>query len=126
MLAGVDGQAVAAEGAGRTYSSTWSYAASIGATIVAALTWPQSETYAASAGLAMIAWTMLMALRTTTIHRSDQNWLDRLIVVLMAPVTAFWVAFVLRAGPGSYGITTFLRQGWVTRNQVKMSHRSSA
>ncbi len=102
-----------------TLLSTWSYAASIGATIVAALTWPQSETYAASAGLAMIAWTMLMALRTTTIHRSDQNWLDRLIVVLMAPVTAFWVAFVLRPAR-IYGITTFLRQGWVTRNQVEI------
>jgi hyaluronan synthase len=102
-----------------TLLSTWSYAVGIGAVVAAALSWPQSQTYAASAVLAMIAWTTLMTLRTTTVHRSDQNWLDRLIVVLMAPITAFWVAFVLRPAR-IYGIVTFLRQGWVTRGQVEI------
>jgi hypothetical protein len=73
--------------------------------------------------LAMIAWTTLMTLRTTTVRRSDQNWLDRLIVVLMAPITAFWVAFVLRPAR-IYGIATFLRQGWVTRGQVEIVTRA--
>ena len=81
-----------------TLLSTWSYAVSIGAVVAAAISWPQSQTYAASAVLAMIAWTTLMTLRTTTVHRSDQNWLDRLIVVLMAPITAFWVT-LCSAGP---------------------------
>jgi hyaluronan synthase len=102
-----------------TLLSTWSFTASIGATVVAAITWPQSETYAAAAALAMIAWAVLVALRTTTVRRSDQNWLDRLIVVLMAPMTAFWVAFVLRPAR-IYGIATFLRQGWITRSQVEI------
>ena len=99
--------------------SSWAFVASIGATVIAAITWPQSETYAASAVLAMFVWAVLMALRTTTVHRSDQNWLDRLIVVLMAPITALWVALVLRP-VRLYGIATCLRQGWMTRGQVEI------
>jgi hypothetical protein len=37
----------------------------------------------------------------------------------MAPMTAFWVAFVLRPAR-IYGIATFLRQGWITRSQVEI------
>jgi hypothetical protein len=67
----------------------------------------------------MIGWSILMAMRTTTVHRSDQNWLDRVIVVLMAPVTALWVTFVLRP-TRVYGIATCLRQGWMTRSEVEI------
>ena len=102
-----------------TLLSTWSFAVSIGATAAAAIRWPQSKTYVASAGLAMIVWSVLMALRTTTVHRSDQNSVDRLIVVLVAPLIAFWVTLVLRPAR-IYGIATFLRQGWMTRSQVEI------
>jgi hyaluronan synthase len=102
-----------------TLLTTWSFLLSIGATIVAVITWPHSEVYVATAGLAMICWAALMALRTTTVHRSDQNWLDRLTVVLIAPLTALWVTFVLRPAR-VYGIATFLRQGWITRSQVEI------
>ena len=103
-----------------TLLSTWSFIVSIGATAAAAIRWPHSETYVASAGLAMIIWSILMALRTRTVHRSDQNWLDRLIVILMAPLTAFWVTLVLRP-TRVYGMATFLRQGWITRGQVEIA-----
>lgn len=103
-----------------TLLSSWAFALSIGATVAAAITWPQSETYAASAVLAMFVWSVLMALRTTTVRRSDQNWLDRLIVILIAPMTALWVTLVLRP-VRIYGIATFLRQGWMTRSQVEIA-----
>ena len=102
-----------------TLLSTWSFAASIGAAVAVAITWPRSEAYLASAILAMMGWAVLMAMRTVTVSRSDQNWLDRLIVVLIAPMTAFWVTFVLRP-IRIYGIATFLRQGWVTRSEVEI------
>jgi hyaluronan synthase len=102
-----------------TLLSSWTFIASIGATVAAIITWPQSETYAASSVLAMFVWALLMALRTTTVRRSDQNWLDRVIVVLMAPMTALWVTLILRP-VRLYGIATFLRQGWGTRGQVEI------
>ena len=68
----------------------------------------------------MFVWSVLMALRTTTVRRSDQNWLDRLIVILIAPMTALWVTLVLRP-VRIYGIATFLRQGWMTRGQVEIA-----
>jgi hyaluronan synthase len=103
-----------------TLLSTWSFTVSVGATIAAAVTWPRSETYAATAALATIAWAVVMALRTTTVHRSDQDWVDRLLTVLMAPMAAFWVTLVLRP-TRLYGIATFLRQGWVTRSQIEIA-----
>lgn len=102
-----------------TLISTWSFVLSIGASVAAGLTWPLSTTYVAAAVLATIVWSVLMALRTTSVRRSDQNWLDRLIVVLLAPMAAFWVTLILRP-MRLYGIATFLRQGWVTRSQVEI------
>jgi hyaluronan synthase len=102
-----------------TFLTTWSFIAAIGALVAAIITWPHSEVYVATAGLAMIGWSILMAMRTTTVHRSDQSWLDRVIVVLMAPVTALWVTFVLRP-VRVYGIATCLRQGWITRSEVEI------
>ena len=103
-----------------TLISTWSFIISIGASIAVGLTWPKSYTYLASAVIATIAWSALMALRTTTVRRSDQTWLDRAILVIMAPFAAFWVALVLRP-LRIYGIATFLRQGWVTRTKVEIA-----
>jgi hyaluronan synthase len=102
-----------------TLLSTWSFAVSVGATVAAAVTWPTSETYAATAALATIGWSIVMALRTTTVHRTDQDWVDRLLVVLMAPVAAFWITLVLRPAR-LYGIATCMRQGWVTRGRVEI------
>jgi hyaluronan synthase len=102
-----------------TLINTWSFVMSIAATVAAAICWPQSEDYTAAAVLATIVWAILMALRTTTVRRTDQTWLDRFIVIVMSPFAAFWVMVVLRP-LRIYGIFTFLRQGWVTRGQVEI------
>jgi hyaluronan synthase len=103
-----------------TLINTWTFVVSIGATIAMSLQWPRSEPYLASATLATIGWAILMAMRTTAVRRSDQNWIDRLINVLIAPATAVWVTFVLRP-LRVYGILTCLRQGWITRRQVEIT-----
>lgn len=102
-----------------TLISTWTFIVSIGATAVIAATWPSSEAYAAGAALATIIWGLIMALRTTTVRRTDQNWIDRALNILLAPAAAFWVLFVLRP-LRVYGILTCLRQGWVTRRRVEI------
>ncbi len=103
-----------------TLISTWLFTVSAGTTVVIAVTWPRSQPYAAAVVLATMAWSVLTALRTTTIRRSDQNWLDRLTIVLMAPFSALWVILVLRP-LRVFGILTFLRQGWVTRRSVEIA-----
>jgi hyaluronan synthase len=102
-----------------TMINTWTFVVSIGATIAMGLLWPRSEPYLASATLATIAWAILMAMRTAAVRRSDQNWMDRLINVLIAPATAVWVTLVLRP-LRVYGILTCLRQGWITRRRVEI------
>lgn len=102
-----------------TVISTWTFLASIGVTTAIILTWPRSMEYMAASIIAMIVWAILMALRTTTVRRSDQTWVDRLLLVVMAPAAAAWVTLVLRP-VRIYGIATFLRQGWVTRSEVEI------
>ena len=103
-----------------TMINTWTFVVSIGATIAMSLQWPRSEPYLASATLATIGWAILMAMRTTAVRRSDQNWIDRLINLLIAPATAVWVTLVLRP-LRVYGILTCLRQGWITRRRVEIT-----
>ncbi|MHB1431943.1 MAG: glycosyltransferase family 2 protein [Streptosporangiaceae bacterium] len=102
-----------------TVINTWTFVVSIGATAAMAAEWPRSEPYVATALLATIGWAILMAMRTTAVRRTDQNWLDRLINILISPATAMWVTLVLRP-LRIYGIATCLRQGWVTRGRVEI------
>lgn len=102
-----------------TLVNTWAFVVSIGATIVLAIQWPRSQPFAAAALLSTIGWAILMAMRTTAVRRTDQNWLDRLINILISPATAVWVTLVLRP-LRIYGILTCLRQGWVTRRRVEI------
>jgi hyaluronan synthase len=108
-----------------TLINTWTFVVSIGATAALGALWPRSEPYLAAAMLATIGWAILMAMRTTAVHRSDQNWLDRLINVLISPATAVWVTLVLRP-LRVYGIVTCLRQGWVTRRRIEIFTTSDA
>jgi hyaluronan synthase len=107
-----------------TLINTWTFVVSIGATIALASQWPRSQPYAAAALLSTIGWAILMAMRTTAVRRADQNWLDRLINVLISPATAVWVTLVLRP-LRIYGIVTCLRQGWVTRRRVEIMTTSA-
>jgi hyaluronan synthase len=108
-----------------TLISTWAFLVSIGATVAMALEWPRSQPYVAAGVLATIGWTILMAMRTTAVRRTDQNWLDRLINILISPATAVWVILVLRP-LRVYGILTCLRQGWVTRGQIEIITASAS
>ena len=107
-----------------TLINAWAFVVSISATIVMAVEWPHSQPYAAAALLATIGWAILMAMRTTAVRRTDQNWLDRLINILISPATAMWVTLVLRP-LRVYGILTCLRQGWVTRRRVEITTTSA-
>jgi len=102
-----------------TLLNTWTFVVSIGATVATGLQWPRSQALLASVVLTTIGWTVLMAMRTTAVHRSDQNWLDRLINIMISPAVAAWVTLVLRP-LRIYGILTCLRQGWVTRGNVEI------
>lgn len=103
-----------------TFLSTWWFAASTAVTIATFADWPASAGFAESGGIAMLAWAYLMALRTLCVHRSDEGFWFRMATVALYPAAMLWASFVLRP-LRFWGIATFRKQGWTTRQGVEIA-----
>lgn len=103
-----------------TFLGTWFFLASTAVTIVTATDWPASAGFAESGGVAMLVWAYLMALRTLCVHRSDESLAFRLSTALLYPAAMLWSSFVLRP-LRFWGIATYQRQGWTTRQGVEIA-----
>jgi hypothetical protein len=57
------------------------------------------------------------SLRTLCFRRSDERWRDRLVLVLIRPLSALWSGLVLARIVRLLGTVTLLRQGWTTRKK---------
>jgi hyaluronan synthase len=79
-------------------------------------TWPQSETFTAAGAAAMLAWGYASALRIVAVHRDDETGWFRAGTALCYPFAMIWAQFVLRP-LRLWGVVTWWRQGWTTRNQ---------
>jgi len=55
------------------------------------------------------------ALRTLCFRRNDESWSDRLLLVLIRPLSAIWSGVVLARIIRTWGTFTLLKQGWTTR-----------
>jgi hyaluronan synthase len=99
--------------------STWWYVASLGITIVLAITWPASESYTTTMLAVGSIWAWVLGTRLLVVERSDQTLLGRLGAVALTPLATLWVYGVLRL-VRIYGTFTFLRQGWTTRAVVEV------
>lgn len=103
-----------------TFLGTWFFAASTAVTVLTVVTWPASSGFAESGTIAMLAWAYLMALRTLCICRSDEGFAFRLSTVLLYPAAMLWASFLLRP-LRFWGIATYRRQGWTTRQGVEIA-----
>jgi hyaluronan synthase len=82
--------------------------------LLAAL-WPMSAEVLGRAALVLLIMSVPNALRTLCFRRSDETWLDRLLLVLIRPLSAIWSGIVLARIVRIFGTVTLLRQGWTTR-----------
>jgi len=85
--------------------------------------WPVSAHFAAAGILAMFGWACVSSLRLLCVRRSDESWLQWIGTLAYYPAAQLWGIFVLRP-LRFYGIATWRRQGWATRQQVEVSIRS--
>jgi hyaluronan synthase len=97
----------------------WAFFASTAVTTAIPFAWPASRNLAVASGLALLAWPWAIAVRLTTVKRSDQGWLSKLAGVALMPPAALWYLLVLRQ-IRFYGMATCHRQGWVTRQKVEV------
>lgn len=98
----------------------WAFITSCAVSIAIPLAWPATKNLAIAAGIALIIWPMVVAMRLITVKRSDQTWKAKLGGVLLLPVAALWYLLVQR-NLRFYGMATCHKQGWVTRQEVEVS-----
>jgi hyaluronan synthase len=103
-----------------TFLGFWFFLSSTIVTVLAAATWPASAGFDESGIVAMLAWAYMTALRTLCIHRSDEGRATRLATLLYYPAAMLWAAAVLRP-LRFWGIATYRRQGWTTRQDVEIA-----
>ncbi|HEX6932446.1 MAG TPA: glycosyltransferase [Streptosporangiaceae bacterium] len=77
--------------------------------------WPVSADVLARAGLVLLVMSVPNGLRTLCFRRSDETGLDRLLLVLIRPLSALWSGVVLARIVRLAGTVTLLRQNWTTR-----------
>lgn len=95
----------------------YTFLGSLGLLILIPLTWPSSAHVIAHIVLAMFIWGSLNQFRVFCFSRTDERWSDRLLMVLMRPVTSLWASVMLARVIRALGTVTLLRQGWTTRQQ---------
>jgi hyaluronan synthase len=82
--------------------------------VIMLATWPQSERLLEITGLAVFCWPYLVGFRTLSVRRSNDSVWFRIGSLLLFPTAILWAAIVLRP-VRLYGMATFLKQRWTTR-----------
>lgn len=100
-----------------TFTSVYTFLISLGLLIETVVTWPEYAHTAARVLLALYTWNAVNQLRVLCFHRSDENWLDRVFLVILRPLWGLWASIVLSRLVRAWGTATFLKQGWTTRQQ---------
>jgi hyaluronan synthase len=77
--------------------------------------WPISQAIVLRALIALLVLSVPNGLRTLCFKRSDETLMDRVLLVLIRPLSAAWSAVVLARIVRAAGTVTLLRQGWTTR-----------
>jgi hyaluronan synthase len=89
---------------------------SFGIPALIAVTWPRSESILLFAGLMIVVWTYGVSFRILSVKRGgESNW-SRLLSLLLYPSGIIWATTILRVFR-LYGIFTFYKQRWTTRQQ---------
>lgn len=102
----------------------YAFFASAAVSIAVLLAWPATRNLIFASGVALVAWPIAVALRLTTVSRSDLRWPSWVASTALLPFAALWYLLVLRQ-IRFYGMATCHRQGWVTRKKVEVSLRQA-
>jgi hyaluronan synthase len=80
-------------------------------------TWPLGEPVLARAMIALLILSAVNGLRTLCYKRSDESVAERVILVLIRPLSALWSGIMLARLLRTWGTATLLKQGWTTRQR---------
>jgi hyaluronan synthase len=98
-----------------TASGIHSFLASSALLVLLVGFWPVSAPVMGRAVAVALIMSVPNGLRTLCFRRSDETWSDRLLLVLIRPLSAIWSGVVLARIIRMWGTFTLLKQGWTTR-----------
>jgi hyaluronan synthase len=100
-----------------TMSSVYALFTNLYLTYVIVSRWPESARLGERLILSAMLLGWLSQFRVLTIRRSDDTWLDRVLLIAIRPVASLWASIVLARFVRLAGTLTCLKQGWTTRKE---------
>ena len=100
-----------------TVSGIQGFLASTALVAVLAVTWPLGRPVLIHTLIALAVLSVPNGLRTLCFKRSDETFFDRLVLVIIRPISAIWSGIMLARVLRIWGTLTLLKQGWTTRQK---------
>lgn len=98
-----------------TVTGIYSFLLSVSLVVLIIVSWPTGAPEVVRVLAALMILAAPNGLRTLCFRRSDESRTDRVLLVLIRPLAAFWSSVVLARLVRIWGTATLLRQGWTTR-----------
>ena len=100
-----------------TVAGIQGFLASTALVAVLAVTWPLGRPVLVHTLIALAVLSVPNGLRTLCFKRSDETFFDRLVLVIIRPISAIWSGIMLARVLRIWGTLTLLKQGWTTRQK---------
>lgn len=100
-----------------TVASIYTFFASLYLLYLLIAHWPQTAhlTWRILLAAMLLGW--LSQFRVLALHRDDDTFLDRALMIIIRPIASLWASVVLTRIVRAMGTVTCLKQGWTTRRQ---------
>jgi hyaluronan synthase len=98
-----------------TAASIYSFLAGLSALVVLTVDWPKDEHLVLRIIGASMVLSIISQFRVFCFKRSDETWIDRVLIIAVRPIASIWASVVLTRLVRAYATVTFLKQGWTTR-----------
>ena len=100
-----------------TVTGIQGFFASTALLVVLAVTWPLGQPVLVRTLIALAVLSVPNGLRTLCFKRSDETFFDRLVLVIIRPISALWSGIMLARVLRIWGTVTLMKQGWTTRQK---------
>ncbi|PWT76041.1 MAG: hypothetical protein C5B60_04545 [Chloroflexi bacterium] len=98
-----------------TVSGIYVFFVSVGLIVLLCVHWPQDRSAVGHVLVGLVGMSIVISPRVLCIRKSDETWIDRLLMIVMRPLAGLWASIVLARGVRIWGTLTVLKQGWTTR-----------
>lgn len=98
-----------------TVAGIYVFLVSVSLIVALAFNWPHDRQAIGHVLLGLVGMSILISPRVLCVRKSDETWVDRLLLIVMRPLSGAWASVVLARGVRIWGTLTIMTQQWTTR-----------